>query len=463
MKNKNYCKYFKDKKITIMGLGILGRGVNVAKFLAECGADLTITDLKNAEQLKPSLKKLAKFKNIKYTLGKHEFADFKDKDFIIKAGGIPLDSSYIAEAKKNRIAIEMDESLFCKLAKGVIIIGITGTKGKSAVSKLIFEIIKTDFSVSKNKRKVFMGGNVLGHATLPLLKKISLHDVVVMELDSWRLQGFHDAKINPHISVFTNFMPDHMNYYGGDIRRYFEDKANIFKYQKEGDALVLGENFLKTVKKYGIYNSIDELKKDVKGKIIIATKKNIPRDWKIKVLGVHNLENIATAIEAVRCFGVKESIIRKVVEDFKGIPGRLEFIREVKRIKFYNDTTATTPDAGIVALESLKKHKGKIILIAGGADKDLDYRKYVKIVKNYVKVLILFRGAASDKIIKELGQKLLPQVFSGVSSMKEAFVRVKKFAKYGDIVLLSPGAASFGVFKNEFDRGRQFNKLVKRI
>ena len=468
---KNYCDYFCGKKITVMGLGVLGRGVNVAKFLAECGAELTVTDLKNGEELKLSLTKLAKFKNIKYVLGNHRLEDFKDKDFIIKAGSAPFNSPYIEEARKNGIAIEMDESLFVKLATEIITVGVTGTKGKSITTRLIFEILKSQKNILGKKRNVFLGGNVKGQATLPLLKKVKLGDIVVMELDSWRLQGFHDSKISSHISVFTSFMPDHLNYYNNDIKQYFYDKANIFKYQTKDDFLILGGQFLKAIKKFGLYDSFQSFKKEIKSKIILSSKKNIPKNWKIKILGVHNLENIAAAISACENLGIKKLEIKKIAENFRGEPGRLEFLKEIKGVKFYNDTTATIPESAIAALNAFQNYKSKIILIGGGADKELDYKEYAKTVKKYVKTLILFQGAASDKIIKELkikkndlgGKNSKTIFFSGIKSMKEAFNLAISYAEKGDIVLLSPGSASFGVFKNEFDRGEQFNKIIKRL
>lgn len=451
----NYKDFFRGKKILIMGLGILGRGVNVAKFLAECGAELTITDLKTEEQLAPSLKKLKKFSNIKYVLGRHDLADFQNKDMVIKAAGVPLDSPYIAEARKNNIPIEMDASLFAKLAKlstsNVDIIGITGTRGKSTVTHLIYTIIKE--AIKNTKRKIYLGGNVKGLATLPLLKKVRTGDVVVMELDSWQLQGFSEAKISPNLSVFTTFLSDHQNYYKNDMDCYFSDKANIYRHQKESDWLIVGQKVAQFIK--------EKDKNCVNGQMIIADKKNIPRGWEIKLLGEHNLENIALAIEAVRKLGVKKSAIRKAVENFKSLPGRLEFVKETKGVKYYNDTTATTPEAAMVALESLKEYKGKIILIGGGADKNLEYDEYAKVVKKFVKALILFRGLASNKIISALGKAKFPVEVA--DSMKKAMEIAKASAKKGDIVLLSPAAASFGVFKNEFDRGEQFNKLVRKL
>src|SRR3989339_702694 len=443
----NYKDFFKGKKITLMGLGILGRGVNVAKFLAECGAELTITDLKTEDQLAPSLKKLSKFPKIKYVLGRHDPADFSGKDMVIKVAGAPLDSPYIAEAIKNNIPIEMDASLFAKLAGSVVIVGITGTRGKSTVTHLIYDIIKN------SGKRVCLGGNVKGLATLPLLKKVKEGDIVVMELDSWQLQGFADAKISPNIAVFTTFLPDHQNYYKNDMEKYFSDKANIYRWQKDEDCLIAGVKTAKLIK--------EKEKNSLKSRIIIADGKNIPRGWKIKLLGEHNLANVALAAEAARKLGVKESTIKKTVEKFKGLPGRLEFIREAKGVKYYNDTTATTPEAVMAALDSLKESKGKIILIGGGADKNLEYAGYAKVVKKSVKDLALFRGLASNKIISSLGKVKFPmEVFD---NMKAAMKFAVANAKNGDIVLLSPGAASFGVFKNEFDRGDQFNKAVKKL
>ena len=165
MEYKNFQKEFRDKKITIMGLGLLGRGIGDAVFLAECGAKLTITDLKTKAELKESLKKLNKFRNIKYVLGKHDLEDFKNADFILKAAGVPIDSIFIKEARKHKVPIEMDVSFFAKFAQGVKIVGVTGTRGKSMTTALIYQILSKNIK----DREIFLGGNVRGVATLPLL------------------------------------------------------------------------------------------------------------------------------------------------------------------------------------------------------------------------------------------------------------------------------------------------------
>ena len=220
---KQFKKYTKNKKVTVMGLGLLGRGIGVVKFLAECGADLIVTDLKTEEQLASALKPLAKYKNIKYVLGEHRLADFANRDLIIRAANVPMDSIFLAEARKNNIPIEQDASLFVKFVKlhlpKVKIVGVTGTRGKTTVTMLLADILKSAFG----DQNVHLGGNIRGLATLPLVKKIKDTDTVLMELDSWQLNSFSpsvrglsggpEEGISPHVSVFTNLLVDHQNYY----------------------------------------------------------------------------------------------------------------------------------------------------------------------------------------------------------------------------------------------------------
>jgi len=435
----DYKKYFKNKKITLMGLGVLGRGVNLAKFLSENGAELIITDLKSEKELSSSLDKLKKFKKIKYVLGRHRLSDFKNRDMIIKAAGVPLNSPFIREAKKNGISVEMDASLFAKLSETKII-GVTGTRGKSTITHFIYQALE-----KYSKENVYLGGNIKGMATSVLLKKIKPDDIVVLELDSWQLQGFGDSKISPDISVFTNFLPDHLNYYKGSLTNYFKDKANIFKYHKKDNYLVLSRQALKEVKK--------RYKGRIKGQTIINN--SFPKNWKIKLIGEHNRDNLALGIRVLEVLGLKKSFIKKAVEEYQGVPGRLEFIKKINNISYYNDTNASSPEATIAALKAFDKEN--IILIAGGSDKNLDFKKMAKEIKDRVKALILIEGKGTDKMIKYL--KDYP--FELVDNMKEAVKKARSFSQKGDIILLSPGTASFGVFKNEYDRGDQFNKYVR--
>ena len=430
-----------------MGLGLLGRSIAYTKFLAECGADITVTDLKTKPELAASIKSLSKYKNIKYTLGKHDLKDFKNKDMIIKAAGVPLDSIYVKEAKKNNIPVEMDASLFAKLADGVTIIGVTGTRGKTMTTMLIYEILKANEESLKGK--VYLGGNVRGGATLPLLTKVKAGDIVVLELDSWQMQGFGDSKISPNISVFTTFMPDHMNYYKDDMKKYFDDKANIFKYQKNGDTLIIRPGMKKLIPK------------DIKSKLIVANSKKVT-GFQFIVPGSHQLDNLAAAVEVAKLFKISEANIKKAVKGFKGVEGRLQFVKEVNCVKIYNDNNATTPEAtmaGIKALGENTKRK-RIILIAGGADKGLETSGLEKMINKYCKDVVLLPGSGTEKL---LIKNKLKTPFRIVKTLKEAAEISSGLAKKGDMVLFSPAFASFGMFTNEYDRNDQFMKIVSKL
>ncbi|MEK7107625.1 MAG: UDP-N-acetylmuramoyl-L-alanine--D-glutamate ligase [Patescibacteria group bacterium] len=457
---KDWRKFFKGKKITQMGLGLLGRGVGDAEFLAKYGADLLVTDLKTEKELAPSLKKLKsyKLKALSYVLGEHRLKDFRHRpkplgdgrgpDFILKAAGVPLDSLYMAEARKQGIPIEMDASLFFKLMpKDVTFIGVTGTRGKTTTAYLIYEILKT------NNKKVFLAGNIKDTATLPFLEKVKAGDFVVAELDSWQLQGFGDAKLSPPISVFTTFLPDHMNYYKGDMNLYFKDKANIFKYQKKGDILIFGDSVVEAACHLGA---------QLPSSALIARAVDLPTDWKLKIIGEHNRYNAACALAVARALKIPDEISKEAIENFGGVPGRLEFIREIRDVRIYNDTCATTPDATMAALRALSSKQ--IILILGGSDKGLDMSKLVAEIPKYCKGVVLLPGTGTEKLISNSKFLISNQTpISNVKNLREAVKKTVAIAKRSDIILFSPALASFGMFKNEYDRGEQFNVVVKSL
>jgi len=432
--------FFKNKRITVMGLGLLGRGVGDVEFLAQYAKEIIVTDLKSHAELKPSLAKLKKFKNISYVLGKHELKDFENRDFILKSANVPLDSKFIAYARKQKVPVYMSTALFAKLTPAKIV-GITGTRGKSTVSQMVYESLKK----SRGKRKLYLGGNIQGVSTLPFLSKAKKGDIAVLELDSWQLQGFGDLKISPSLAVFTTFMPDHLNYYHNDLSRYFEDKTNIFKHQKPEDVLIAGDQLKKLGAKFKL-----------PARTRFVSVQNLPMNIKLKIVGTHNRYNAAVAYATLLALDVSPTVIKKSFESFKGVPGRLELIAAKKGIQFYNDTTATTPHALATALEALGK---RVVLICGGTDKSIDLSVLKSPLKN-CKNIILLPGSGTNRLIEE---KILPKSIQHVhvKNMKEAVREAVKFAKKGDIILMSPGFTSFGLFKNEYDRGEQFVKLVK--
>jgi len=439
--------------------------------LAECGADLIVTDLRSSNILKPSLDKLKKYKDIKFILGEHRLEDFQDRDIIMKMTSVPVDSIYIKEARKYGTKIEMDVSLFAKCAPEVMIVGVTGTRGKSMTTALIYEILNKNKKFIKfpstllrtKKPSVFLGGNVRGVATLPLLKKVKAGDILVCELDSWQLQGFGEAKISPHISVFTSFMPDHMNYYKDSMQKYFDDKANIFKYQNKDDVLIIRPGMKKFIKK-----------EHAKSKLITVNKKNV-ENWKFIVPGEHQRENLACAVEVARQFNISESNIKKVVKDFKGVEGRLQLLKIYKGIKIYNDNNATTPEATIAGIEALsvqerpglsrkgldiRKRKNNIVLICGGADKKLNLNSFVKVVNNNCKAVIFLEGSGTEKLITNYELKIKNEKYE---NLKDAVKSALGLASRGDIVLFSPAFASFGMFNNEYERNDLFVSIIKKL
>lgn len=456
----DYKQYFKGKKITQLGLGLLGRGLGDAIFLAECGADLIVTDLKTEEDLKTSVEKLKQYPNVVLHLGGHNIEDFRNRDFILKGAGVPLDSIYIEEARKNNIPIEMDSSLFCKLLpKEVVTIGVTGTRGKSTVTHLINHILKGA------GKKTILGGNIRDMATLPFIKDIQLGvqpltSFVVLELDSWQLQGFGDSKISPHVAVFTAFMHDHTNYYQSTAEmsgheRYFADKANIYLYQKPDDTLVAGE----------IISSVIASKPHGEGELVIARRSDVPTDWKPKIIGEHNISNIACAIEACKALGISDEDIRKGVETFEGVEGRLQFVKEINGVKIYNDNNATTPEATIAGIQASRCQISasifNLILILGGADKSLDLENLIAEINTNVKSVILLPGSGSEKLSAN-SSKLKASVVP-VQNLSEAITKAREQAESGDVILFSPAFASFGLFKNEYERNDEFMKIINEI
>jgi UDP-N-acetylmuramoylalanine--D-glutamate ligase len=439
-----YQEFFAGKRVTLMGLGLLGRGLGDARFLAQMGAELIVTDLKTEDALASSLAELKGFSNITFHLGGHRLEDFQNRDLVIKAAGVPLDSPFVIEAKKNNIPVRMSADLFAELS-GAQVVGVTGTRGKSTVTHLIAHILK------QAGREVLLGGNVRGVSTLELLAQVTPQSIAVLELDSWQLQGFGDAKLSPHVAVFTTFMPDHMNYYKNNMEAYFADKASIFSHQTADDFLIIGEQVFPFIHQYG-YESL------VKAHTTTAGATSVPITWQLKIPGQHNRYNAGLAIEAARVVGIEEGAIKEAIESFEGVPGRLQLIKEIRGIKIYNDTTATVPEATSAAIEALgDTSKKNIILIMGGADKNLDMQPLLQKIPTYCKKVLLLAGTGTERIKKDISDAVVYDSLN--SEIQAAFAA----AESGDIVLLSPAFASFGMFKNEYDRGEQFDALVKNI
>jgi len=433
---------FAGKRITLMGLGLLGRGLGDAQFFAEEGAELIVTDLKTKEALHTSMVQLERFPSITFSLGGHRLEDFRKRDFVVKAAGVPLDSPYIAEARKNGIPIEMSTALFSALTSARLV-GITGTRGKSTTTSLIHHVLL------KKGIPAVLGGNIRGMSTLPLVRELKAEDTAILELDSWQLQGFGEKTLSPHISVFTNFLPDHLNYYKGDKEAYFRDKANIFRFQSEEDTLVLGEELY--VERRDDFSSF-------RGRICIAREKDVSEKLPASLPGSHNKKNLACAIHALSALGISREDALSAIDDFTGLEGRLEYCGIHNGARIFNDTNATTPDATLAGLRALSEGKN-VVLIMGGADKTLDMTELIQNIDTRVKKLIFLPGTGTDRL-SEFGLSSLSTPYLHTTSLSEAVDTAFAELLHGDVLLFSPAFASFGLFQNEYDRGDQFKLLI---
>ena len=453
-----------------MGLGLNQGGLGVTQFLAKTGAKILVTDLKIEEELGPSLEKLKGF-DIKYILGRHREEDFINTDMVIQNPAVPHNSKYLKIARKHKIPIKTDLDLFFQLCPSKNIIAVAGTKGKSTVSQLIYHIFK------EAQKDTILAGNI-GISVLDILEKINSQTWVILEISTWQMEGIKDRKFKPHTTVLTNILPDHLDRYS-NFEKYAQAEKLIFKYQQSNDNLVVNFDNKETYRakretnskvywfsakekiELGCYLENDEL--------IFQSEEYKMAFAKISDLtlpGPHNLENILAASMVGFIHNIPGEIILKALKNFPGIPYRLEFIGEFKGIKFYNDTCATTPEATLAALESFPKHP--IILLLGGKDKKLNYENFgIAIGKNKnIKRIILLQHPAYDaslKILSALKKYLDSEKIIQISNLKVGVEIALQQAKANDLILLSPAAASFGMFKNEFDRGDQFNKIVKNL
>ncbi len=460
-----------------MGLGLYkeGSGISAAKFFSSKGAEVAITDLKNEEELKKQISELKRFakklKAISYKLilGRHRTSDFKSADIVIRNPGARANSPYLAAARSAGAKILSDTGIFLALMPGAVI-GVTGTRGKSTTSALAYEMLKS------KERHAELGGNIL-RSPLNFLDKMHEGSIAVLELSSWQCEGLEEIKKSPHIAVITNIMRDHLNTYKG-MAQYAAAKALIYKYQSPEDAVILNydnkwtremgkrapsRRFWFSLKPFSEENGCFPKNK----KIIFrfgGEEEAVASVSDTAIAGEHNLGNALSAVCAAKIMGISNAAIKKVLKNFKGLPNRMEVIRNIKGIRFINDTTATTPDATIAALKTLKaksyklKAKRRIVLICGGSDKKLEFSELALAIKKYAKSVVFLPGGATDKI-----KKFLKMPYEEAADMARAVRCAIKFAKKGDVVLLSPAAASFGLFQNEFDRGEQFVKEVKKL
>lgn len=463
--------WFKGKRITVFGVGLNRGALSTIKFLLAAGVrEIVATDIKTKEDLAPTLAELSKYKNITYVLGQHRPEDFTQTDMVVKNPIIPWTNEYIKLALANQVPVEMDASIFIQLTKQPMI-GVTGTKGKTTTASLVAHILEQTGS-----EIVRAGINQIGF--LDAIERVTERTTVVAELSSWRLSSFMAHTYSPGIAVVTNIYPDHLNYYK-KMEAYVADKEMIFRSQKKDGVLILNHDnegtraFAPKATGRVVWFSEEDMTTgegvfvrngSVYERTLEGESELFP--WPKTVLkGRHNRSNILAAIVTARVQGVSPVAILKALESFKGVPHRLELIGEKNGVLFCNDTAATMPEAAIAGIRSFEE---PVILIAGGADKAFDYAELAHVFASEPKTVILLQGTATDKLLPLMEKEaaLLGKsdaIFPVVTSMEDALRVATDEARTGDVVLLSPGVASFGLFQNEFDRGDQFRKGVQRF
>lgn len=460
-KLEEFNKYLNKRKVAIIGLGV--SNIPLLDYLHENNARVTIFDDKEIDQIpKELMDKITKY-TFAFSFGKNSLSKLVGFDLIFRSPScLPTNPALSAEADRGAIVTSEIEMLMkmcpCK------IIGITGSDGKTTTTSLISCILK------KAGYNCYLGGNI-GVPLFTKLNEITPEDIVVLELSSFQLMGMD---ISPEISVITNITPNHLNIHK-DYQEYIDAKKNIFKFQSPDGILVTNfdnevtNNISKEANGKVIYFSSKQKLDDgyiVDGNVIKECddklRKHILNVKDVKLRGVHNYENICTAIAATRTLADIDVIV-DAVKQFEGVEHRLEFVREIIGVKWYNDSSSSSPTRTISGLNAFDED---IVLIAGGYDKNLDYTPLAKPVVDKVKTLILL-GQTSGKIFDVVKEELEKQnktldIYM-CNSLTDTVATAKKHAKPGQIVLFSPASASFDMFKNFAERGEMFKDLVNKL
>ena len=460
-KLEEFNKYLNKRKVAIIGLGV--SNIPLLDYLHENNARVTVFDDKEIDQIpKDVMDKITKY-SFSFSFGKNSLSKLVGFDLIFRSPScLPTNPALSAESDRGAIVTSEIEMLMkmcpCK------VIGVTGSDGKTTTTSLVASILK------KAGYKCYLGGNI-GVPLFTKLNEITPENIVVLELSSFQLMGMD---ISPEISVITNITPNHLNIHK-DYQEYIDAKKNLFKFQSQDGILIT--NFDNEVTK--------QISKEANGKVIYFSskqklddgyivdgdvikecedklRKHILNVKDVKLRGVHNFENICTAIAATRTLVDIDTAI-EAIKQFESVEHRIEFVREVFGVKWYNDSSSSSPTRTISGLNAFSED---IVLIAGGYDKKLDYKPIAKPIVDKVKTLILL-GQTSGKIFDAVKEELEKQnktidIYM-CNNLPDTVEVAKKHAKSGQVVLFSPASASFDMFKNFAERGEKFKDLVNKL
>jgi UDP-N-acetylmuramoylalanine--D-glutamate ligase len=469
MQNDKY--EFAGKTVLVMGLGRFGGGVDVTKFAHSAGAKVIVTDLASAEQLSDSLSRLRDLDGIEFHLGSHDPTDFKQANIIVANPAVPGDNKFLQIARRADRFVTSQIGIFFELCPARTI-GITGANGKSTTSALTAHLLK-----NTSNETVWLSGNIGNQPLLTALDQINPNDLVVLELSSFQLEQLAEIQKAPDVALLTNLTPNHLDRYG-TFENYCAAKENIFKYQKPNDnrpaisifnaedriAAEWFEKYNSDTVRICINFSADDVDDELRNNYALP--------------GRANLSNLAAAMAIAKYFGAEDDQIKHCLPEFKALPHRLELVEEIRGVRWYNDSKATTPEGAITALDAFDQ---PIIIIAGGYDKDIPFDELGEKIAEKAKAAILM-GTTAPKIAKAIKNAYLSMrdrqdnlenqesksenrksKIKSVDSLTEAVQLANQLAVTGDVVLLSPACASYDMFENYEQRGREFTKLVQAL
>lgn len=459
-KLEEFNTYLKNRKVAIIGLGV--SNIPLIDYMHEKESNVTVFDNRTIDQIpKELIDKITSYA-MEFSFGANSLSKLTGFDIIFRSPScLPTTPELVAEAERGAIVTSEIEMLMEMCPAKII--GVTGSEGKTTTTSLIYEIIKA------GGYTCYLGGNI-GTPLFTKLGEMRPDDIVILELSSFQLMGMH---ISPNIAVITNVTPNHLNIHAS-LEEYIDAKKNIFKYQDEKDILILNYDNEVTKSCHNLANGKviffsshtrledgyivdDGIIKECEDKL----RKHVLNTKDVKIKGLHNYENICAALAATKTFVSTETAIR-AISDFNGVEHRIEFVREINNVKWYNDSASSSPSRTIAGLNALEN----IVLIAGGYDKNLDYAPIAKPIIEKVKVLILIGDTAPkifDVVKEELEQEQKDIPIYMCDEFAQTVVIANKLAKPGDCILFSPASASFDMFKNFADRGNKFKALVNSI
>lgn len=461
----------KNKKIAILGFSL--EGVSTAKFLSRHNIAFSIIEKNEREVLIPEAQEFLNSFKGEFIFGKNHLQSLSRFDLISRSQGIPLWLPELLEAKKGGCEITSMTKLFFDFCRGTII-GVTGTKGKGTTSTLIYEML-----VASGKR-AFLGGNI-GRSPLDFVDELGPSDFAVLELSSFQLE---DLEKSPKIAVILMTTADHLNSQAQDspnyhqsLGSYLEAKKNIVRFQNEEDVAIINydyeqsRSFADCTKAQKFFFSVTPSIKDgaflENNELVLSiggNRKLICMRQEVFLRGEHNLQNSLAASLAALASGADFSKIVEVVKTFKGLEHRLEFVREISGVTYFNDSFSTTPETAIAATKAFTEPE---ILILGGSEKGSDYGELGRIIatsKNMKSVILIGNtaGQIKNEIVKNNPPKNLV-IISDLNTMSQVVKKSRDLSCAGDVVLLTPACASFDMFKSYKDRGQQFKDEVNRL